>query len=194
MTSSKHTPDPTYKLADRLTTFAKPRLNRNGCLKRDRQLSLRSPARLSTHEKPARTPPSTSLFLPMKLSNSLRGTKPSGRTIPPRATRATAKQFKTQSLNLPCPRLPSLTEDKNSRNSTNPLLSERMAKVSSLGQTEPTRQPSGVAVGDADIEASPDPVKPFLKKVHPPVMQAACVYVPASVTWPRISPALCASV
>ncbi len=43
MTSSKHTSVRSYKINVRLTTFAKPNPEQNGCLKRDRQLVSSGP-------------------------------------------------------------------------------------------------------------------------------------------------------
>ena len=84
MTSSKHnsfrsTPRPPSHDVD-------PDLTRkNGCLKRDRQLVSSTS---SSRQRSARTPPSTSLFLPMKLSNSLREPKPPGQPSRPALSRS----------------------------------------------------------------------------------------------------------
>ena len=164
MTSSKHTPDRTSKLPDRLTTFEKPRPNRNGCLKRDRQWSL-SVSPSSRSKKPARTPPSTSLFLPMKLSNSVRGTYPSG---PSDQTPRTALKPEPTKPNLN-PKSPLRSQPKAEETTTfsYPLLAEREDKIVDRGN-QPTNPPTSRSpsvrrvLGEAHLA-----VKRFLKKLAP---------------------------
>jgi hypothetical protein len=112
----------------RLTTLARTCPKRNGCLKRDRQLSLRLPARFAARREPARTPPSTSLFLPMKLSNSLREPNPQVRQpARRRAPRRNPPNPNPQPTPFP---LPVLDGKQKQPTLPYPLLSERAAKVS----------------------------------------------------------------
>jgi hypothetical protein len=97
LTSSKHNPDPGYKLPVRLTTFEKPNPNQNGCLKRDRQLVSSGPQVTSGSRKDAAVHVSLSSDEIVKQ----RSEEISPRSTRPQGARALSKPNQTQTPTLP---------------------------------------------------------------------------------------------
>jgi len=99
----------------------------------------------------------------MKLSNSVRRTSPPGPETPPRAKRKNRTQKpKPAPLNAP--------DSRPEHQTTNSLPSPPLREVPEAvdqGHNQPTRQSSGVAVGEPYLGQHPYPVKPFLKKSSP---------------------------
>jgi hypothetical protein len=93
MTSSKHTSIQSYKPSVRLTTFAKPNPEQNGCLKRDRQLVSSGPLLTQETRKDAAVHVSLSSDEIVKQRSEDKSPRPKA---PPRASR----QDKTQKPKL----------------------------------------------------------------------------------------------
>jgi len=161
MTSSKHTSARGYKRNVRLTTFITPNLRQNGCLKRDRQLVSSGPLLTQRTRKDAAVHVSLSSDEIVKQRSEDKSPRP-----PQPALRIAQRQTRKAQ-----PKLFNAPGSRPRHQLTNSLPTPPLREVQKAvdqGHNKPTRQSSGVAVGEALSKGTPDSCQTVFKNIFAP--------------------------